>query len=243
MKTVEVISLIYRSTKYFDFIMDQYVRHCPSTSKYQTSFRFVANNPTQRLIDYAKLQTNVRTDIFLSDPAAHYINRVYMAYNFAVMTSQADYVCLVNSDEGFSPGWLDNLFKWVASHRVIAASRLVESGKLKSGEHGIERYFGNSPENYQELDFINYVGQISRPNVAAKRGLYMPLLVQRELFLKAGGFPPGNICSDGVGGNGKVLMAGDDYFFHEVLEKKYGVAHITPLDSIVYHFQEGEKDE
>jgi len=31
--------------------------------------------------------------------------------------------------------------------------------------------------------------------------------------------------------------------FEEILEKKYGMTHITALDSLVYHFQEGEKDE
>jgi hypothetical protein len=243
MKTIEVISLIYKSPSYFDFIAKQFSDYCPNTDQYETSFRFIANNPTQKLLDHARSRTDVKTDVYLSDKESYYINRVYLGYNFGVMTSEADYVCLVNSDDCFSPGWLFNLYKWSSTKPVIAASRLIESGKLKSGQHGIEKYFGNSPENYQESEFIEFSKSISQIDSAVRGGLYMPMLISRDIFLKAGGFPPGNICEDGVGGRGRVLKAGDDFFFHDVLEKKFNLMHITPLDSNVYHFQEGEKDE
>ena len=40
-----------------------------------------------------------------------------------------------------------------------------------------------------------------------------------------------------------VWKAGDDYFFHNVLEAKHNMKHITVFNSLVYHIQEGEKDE
>ena len=40
-----------------------------------------------------------------------------------------------------------------------------------------------------------------------------------------------------------MYMSGDDYYFHEILEKKFGMKHITVFDSPVYHIIEGEKDE
>ena len=59
-------------------------------------------------------------------------------------------------------------------------------------------------------------------------------------------YPCGNIYHNGIGtfhSGGQVKMAGDDFYFHRVLEPKYGMKHVTVFDSPVYHIIEGEKDE
>ena len=39
-----------------------------------------------------------------------------------------------------------------------------------------------------------------------------------------------------------IYKAGDAYYFQDILEKKYGMKHVTVFDSPVYHIIEGEKD-
>ena len=77
----------------------------------------------------------------------------------------------------------------------------------------------------------------------------MPCLVEKQRFIEAGMFPRGNIFLEedgtivaGYPNDRPVFKAGDDFFFHDVLEAKYGMRHITPFDSLVYHIIEGEKD-
>jgi hypothetical protein len=56
-------------------------------------------------------------------------------------------------------------------------------------------------------------------------------------------YPEGNIYKDGAGTlNGAVVESGDAWFFRE-FTKKTGRKHITCFDSLVYHIQEGEKDD
>jgi hypothetical protein len=63
-------------------------------------------------------------------------------------------------------------------------------------------------------------------------------------FIESGGYPEGNIFRDGIGTQTRkaFLQSGDAWFF-EKLTSEYGMKHITVFDSLVYHIQEGEKDE
>jgi hypothetical protein len=243
MKTIECVALIYRSTKYLDFIVDQMQRYCQNFGDIKVTFSLVGNNPTDAI--RSALDANKRTfksSIFESGGHAHYMNGVYLAWNYAGMTVDADYICFLNSDFGFSPGWLPNLFKnW--SPTQVVTSRLVESGKMESGQYGISHYFGHHPSNYREREFLDFAEKVKLENKIAFGGLYMPLLIEKNLFVRTGGFPPGNIFQNGVGSGGVHRMSGDEYFFQEVLKKQWGVQHVTALDSIVYHFQEGERSE
>lgn len=242
MKHIEVISLIYKSTRYLDFIVEQLSQFATSYDDFQVTYRIVANDATDRVKNHLS-QKSIPYSIFdNADPNEYYINRVYKAYNYAGQTSKADYVCFVNSDMGFSPNWLKNLSKNIADDRILT-SRLVESGKMPSGAYGITANFGNTPESYQQDGFIRYAQSIS-DNCLARGGLFMPLLISQKLFCETGGFPAGNIYCDGVGTcTGGPIKSGDAYYFYDVLESKYGICHYTSFDSIVYHFQEGEKDE
>ena len=69
----------------------------------------------------------------------------------------------------------------------------------------------------------------------------MPVVFEREEFARAGGYPEGNVYRDGVGTrNGSVVQSGDAFFFERL--RSLGRPHVTIFDSLVYHFQEGEKD-
>ncbi len=107
---IEVVSLIYKSEGFLDFIIDQLKRYCVSNI-HNISFRVVANDPINN-IEAVIAKKGIRYSIFKNDnPNEYYINRVYRAYNFCVKSSESDYVCLVNSDMGFSNGWIENLSK------------------------------------------------------------------------------------------------------------------------------------
>jgi hypothetical protein len=57
-------------------------------------------------------------------------------------------------------------------------------------------------------------------------------------------YPEGNVYSGGIGAYKTTFMrSGDEYYFNDILGKKYGMRQVTAFDSIVYHIQEGEKDE
>ena len=77
----------------------------------------------------------------------------------------------------------------------------------------------------------------------------MPCLFEKQTVIDAGLYPEGNIFLEnnklvsGYPNDRPVWKAGDDYFFHNVLEAKHNMKHITVFDSLVYHIQEGEKDE
>jgi hypothetical protein len=71
----------------------------------------------------------------------------------------------------------------------------------------------------------------------------MPAIFSKDLFINSGMYPEGNIYPNGIGTlSGPVIQSGDDYYF-KLLEKRFGMKHITVFNSVVYHLQEGEKDE
>ena len=120
---------------------------------------------------------------------------------------------------------------------------MVESGKLSSGMHAIgNKNFGLTPSEYQEQNFLAYAQSIL-DNSIRPGGLYMPCALYKKDFVESGGYPEGNIYKSGIGTLvGNVIQSGDDYFFHnnQIMSRK---KHITVFNSIVYHIQEGEKDE
>ena len=171
------------------------------------------------------------------DPAEHYMSRVYRAWNHGGMkaAAESDVVVFVNSDMAFSPGWLDGLLRRL-DERTIVTSRLVESGKLRSGTYGIERNFGTTHSEFDDAEFQKFANKISS-NRARPGGLFMPCALYADTFRRSGGYPLGNRAEpDGT------VTSGDAIFFYETL-KAMGVSHVTAFDSIVYHVQEGEMDE
>jgi len=241
-KEVEVISLIYKSTDYLRFIVDQWIDTCSeglvtddpyrwvdADSGWSASFRVVANDATDSVLDKLESIGVEHTVYNDAKPEDYYMNRVYRAWNFAGASSLAEHLCFVNSDMAFSPGWLKNLLKY-HDGKLIPCSRLVESGKLKSGAHAISLDFGRRPGRFKRDAWAQYVESASTDRVFSG-GLYMPCIFEKQKFVDSGGYPEGNI-----GGR-----SGDAQFF-ERLHDDYGMNHITVGDSLVYHIQEGEKD-
>lgn len=243
-KNLEIITLIYKSIPYLDFIVQELKADYCKVPGWDISYKVIANDATPEILEYLKTN-NINHYVFNNqDPDEYFINRVYRAYNTAVRESSADNVCLVNSDDVFSEGWLENLLKYHDGNN-IPSSRLIESGKMPSGLYGLGLNFGNSPKTMQYENWYAYSKNMIdlHSGTIKPGGLYMPVVFERQRFLEAGGYPEGNIYDNGIGNMGNFIKAGDDYFFTDILEKKFNMRHITVFDSMVYHLQAGERDE
>lgn len=235
---VSVVCLIYKSSGYARFVHDSFDRHTGRGrgSRYgNVEFTFVANDPTDRLVEFLR-SSGMRHTVFRNpDPEEYYLNRVYRAWNHGGMAAGGDVLVFVNSDMAFTPGWLDNLLRRL-NKRTIVTSRLVESGKLRSGRYGIERDFGTTHSNFDDGAFQEFARGVSEDR-ARPGGLFMPCAIYADTFRRSGGYPIGNRTE----ANG-LTTSGDTIFFYETL-RAMGVRHVTAFDSIVYHVQEGERDE
>ena len=240
-KSIEIVSLVFKSKDYLNFIYNQLKKECNKVDGWDVGIRIVANDATEEILEHLKTLDIPYTVYNDTSPNDYYLNRVYRCYNHAVITSKYDNVCLVNSDMAFSDNWLSNLLKHHDGNN-IPCSRLIESGKMPSGLHGVSNDFGMTPLTFRDSDFDEYVKIIQQPFVH-DNGLYMPCVFERDRFVESGMYPEGNIYVDGIGkSNSGFVMSGDKYYFEEVLLKKYNMKHITIFNSIVYHIQEGEKD-
>jgi predicted esterase YcpF (UPF0227 family) len=100
--------------------------------------------------------------------------------------------------------------------------------------------FGSSPKNFKKVEFENFVNQFSKDhaNQIKSGGAYMPCAIKKEYLIKAGKYPEGNLAGSNFG---EIIEYGDQRLTSRL--KDMGVEHITALDSLVYHFKEGEMDE
>lgn len=207
---------------------------------WEVSFRIVANDASPGILE-ALAGSGAPFTIYQDPhPDDYYLNRVYRAWNYAAESSLCENICFVNSDMIFSPNWLKSLLKH-HNEVNIPTSRLIESGKMPSGQYGLSFNCGQTLKEFNDPLFREVCGAIKDDGVA-EGGLFMPCVFEKSRFLEAGGFPEGNIYQDGVGTRGVFVESGDSWFFRE-LAVKWGMRHITVFDSLVYHFQEGEKDE
>ncbi len=237
---LEIISLIYKSVDYLELIYNELKSDKCKVDGWDISLRIVANDATPRIIE--KLKTLDIPYTIYNDPKPndYYLNRVYRCWNHAGETSNADNICFVNSDMIFSSGWLSNLLK---HHNGIniPCSRLIESGKMLSGAHGVSYNCGRGPKEIDYKLWGDIVNEIKEDKLMAG-GLYMPCVFSTKRFVESGMYPEGNIYTDGVGTLNGFIQSGDNWFFKK-LENEYNMKHITVFDSLVYHIQEGEKDE
>ncbi len=240
-----IACLIYKSTDWLKFAYDQVLKNTDLSDK---EFFFVANDADEDVLKY--LKDNYIPHYILNNIAEQrkewYINNVYRGYNYAAQKAKGDFIIFINSDMAFTPNWLDNLIRSYNGSNCVA-SRLVESGKLEVGDNGIEKDFGKKINEFKEEEFLKYA-QIVKDDKTINNGLYMPLLVRKDQFIKIGGYPEGNIKKNTkdifnpeIAKQGEELISGD-----KILIKKLasiGVKHHTAFGSIVYHFQCGEKDD
>lgn len=246
-KEVEVIAMVYKSTKFAEFIIDQLKKYCKSDT-IDCSFTILCNDATDRVIKFVK-ESGVNYKIYKDkNPNDYYLNRVYRAWNYGGLNCEKENLIFVNSDMAFSEDWIDNLFKH-HDGKNIPCSRLIESGKLPVGD-GIPNNgwakaynFGTHPDNFYNSKWEES-SKISKIDNIGEKGLYMPCLFNTAKFKETNGYPEGNLYEGGVGEyNTRFIKSGDDYYFHDILENQFNMKHITVFDSLVYHMQEGEKDE
>jgi hypothetical protein len=240
-KNIEIISLIYKSVDYLNFIYNELNSDYCKIKDWDVSIRIVANDANEKVLNRLK-ELDINYTVYNdAKPNDYYLNRVYRCWNFAGLTSKNDNICFVNSDMMFSDNWLNNL---LACHdgTNIPTSRLIESGKMPSGTHGLSLNCGKDVKNLNKVFWSQAVNMLSE-DVVRPKGLYMPCVFEKNRFVESGMFPEGNIYRDGIGTcNGPAIQSGDDWYFRK-LEKDFNMKHITVFNSLVYHIQEGEKDE
>lgn len=246
---ITLVSLIYKDLDWLEFQYSQLLKLQTDLPVGKADILFIANDATPEVLAFLRengiphkaISTRANADEW-------FINSVYRAYNSAVEFAKTDFVYLVNSDMAYTKGTLARLYER-RDPNLLLASRLVELGVLESGLFGIERSFGSKPKTFRQKDFMNYASTISTPEIH-DGGLYMPLLVHRETFLRLGGYPEGNLTPESLkeyvsGGRptiavqGATSIPGDRAFV--LRAEKASVFHKTAFDSIAYHFQAGER--
>ena len=146
-KNLEIITLIYKSVDYLNFIFKQLKSEFCQVEEWEINVKIVANDATDNVLNRLK-ELDIDYVIYNDPkPDAYYLSRVYRAWNYSGSLSEYDNICFVNSDMMFSKDWLENL---LIHHdgRNIPCSRLVESGKMRSGKHGISYNCGRYPKKY-----------------------------------------------------------------------------------------------
>jgi len=241
MVNISIACLIYKSTRWLDFVYEQVKKH---TNLEENEFYFVANDANETVLNHLK-SNNIPHYIHTNTEEQKkewYINNVYRAYNTAGKMAKGEYIVFINSDMAFSPRWLEILQESIKDN-VCMCSRLVERGVSSSGTYGIERNFGNVPEDYNESGFLQFCENI-KTNEIHKSGLYMPLLIKKEYMEKINYYPEGNVLPGSDAYNpvyakfGESCISGDKVLILKLIT--IGVGHYTNFNSIVYHFQEGE---
>jgi hypothetical protein len=247
---VTLISLIYCSVEWLEFEYAELLKVAKHFSEGAVEILFVANNPTPEVLAF--LRENLIPHVIANTQHSSdewFINYVYRGYNEGVKAARGEYVFLTNSDMAYAPGCLQSLLRESAPNRLLT-SRLVELGRLQTGQYGIEKDFGAIPSRFRRRQFESYAAEI-RDDHQAEGGLFMPLLVAKKTFLELGGYPEGNLSVDSLSKyldtgivdryalQGEECIPGDTAFFQRA--KLANVHHHTLFDSISYHFQAGER--
>ena len=233
---VSMFALISRSPRWAKFIYNSLIKNTPEFKNGDAEFYFIVNfkeGVSDKLITYLD-NKQVPYYVFRSKKSQlnypYNMKEIYQAWNHGAKVSNGEFICPINSDMYPAPNWLSELIKNYSDDKIVS-SRLVESGRMPSGLHGITRNFGKIPEKFEAKKFEEYAETITVPTLQAG-GLYMPYLLKKESFSKILGYPEGNL-------NG---IPGDQVFIQRL--SSIGIHHYTCFSSIVYHVQEGEsKDE
>lgn len=247
-RKISIICLIFKSQDWLAFAYGEALSLAREFKRGEVEILFVTNNPTNEVVSF--LEKNRIPHLHgegRKSSIEWYINSVYRSYNEGVQAAKAPWVYLINSDMAFSRGALRSAFRAKAENRLVT-TRLIERGVLPTGPTAIERDFGKNPGTFRRTEFEKFASDVSDIRLE-DGGMFMPLLVKRELFLSHGGFPEGNILesehseyiSTGKGSialEGEKQCPGDRAFFDRLALQ--GVEHKTAFNSIAYHFQEGE---
>lgn len=240
---VSIFSLVYRSYEYAEFITEVVRRYTPEIEAGIAEFYLVANNPTSRLRKWLKNSDVTSYHFDKKQPKSNnscgpdYLRGVYAAYNFGVEMASAPKVVMLNSDMVPSRGWLEAMLL-EAKQELALAAHLVEPYHPQYGVFP-GALLANLGSNLKDFDFEKwdalvdgYQGLGTGSQNAAP---YMPVLIDREVFLSAGGFPPGNVFIAGE------CVAGDEFLFNHLRQTHQITHRKTSRPVLFYHFKEGEK--
>lgn len=245
---ISIVSLIYKSPMYADSIYNT-VHEYTNIKDGEIEFFFVANDPTDVLLEHLKIKKypyilninehKTEEELFKEGIGwPEYLNRVYKGWNCAIRNAK-DIVVLLNSDMILSPDWLDNLLKYL-TEKIIICSQLIERNHETYGVFpgAIHGEFGGNPVNFNKDEFLKTCA-IVKKDVIVPGGAYMPCMFYKKITDIIGFYPEGNL-HDGTSFN-VIKQYGDEAFFKKA--KVCGIEHVTAMDSICYHFKEGEKED
>lgn len=238
-----IVCLIFKSTGWLDFVYNQILKYTPLDN---TEIIFIANDADSDVIKY--LSDNYFPHVIFENSKLQrkewYINNVYRAWNYAGEVAKGDFLVFLNSDMALSPRWFENLIDAYDGCSVLSPLG-VESGKYDAGANGINRNFGRTYEQYAENKFLQFADNI-KEQLIKPSGLFMPLLIRRDIFDKIGRYPEGNIVPGSNIFSPKIAKIGQEVISGDVvLMKKLeteAVYHKTVCDSVIYHFQCGESE-
>ncbi len=249
MERISIISLIYQSTEYTEFLYDNIRRYTPELDTWEADFFFVANDATPEVLSFLKEKKYPRCinnnphytdeERFAKGFAfPEYMGRVYMGYNYGMKLARSPIIVLVSSDFCFSPNWLPNLKKRLTPNNIVSPKLLqpivpfVNPINLSSST--VAEY-GHTLKTFYEYEFLEEVARISEDS-ESDGNVFMPFMIYKNNAEAVGYFPEGNIHG---GDYNSILEFGDMSFYKKL--SAMGVKHITSNDSIVYHFNEGER--
>ena len=248
MEKISIICLIFQSPHYAELVYNNLHKHTPELRTGEAEFFFVANDATPDVLKF--LERKGYPYVIRNNP--HYTNeerfamgyaypeyagRVYMGYNYGIYIAQNPIIMWINSDNCFSPNWLPNLKKRL-THETIVSPRIIQptwfQNPLNLSQCEVMD-FGTGYGLFKEEEFLATVNQISTDSESIGNAFF-PAMVYKSNIERVGYFPEGNIHN---GGYDHILLTGDSWFYKRIQE--LGVKHITSNDSIIYHFNEGEK--
>src|SRR5439155_17482671 len=110
---ISISSLIYKSTKYADFVYNSIYKYTPELQTGEAEFYFIANDATEQVINHLEnkkykyyINNNkhyTEEELFkMGYGCPEYMNRVYKSYNEAIKKASGEIIVLINSDMGFS---------------------------------------------------------------------------------------------------------------------------------------------
>jgi hypothetical protein len=249
MDKISIISLIYQSTAYAESVYNNLLKYTPEITTGEAEFFFVANDATFDVLAFLKDRNYpyiINNNPHYSDQEKfamgyaypEYAGRVYMGYNAGIKAANNPIIMWINSDNRFSPNWLSNL-KLRLTEGLIVSPRIIQPGITFPNpiNHTTCEVmdFGRGVNSFREEAFLAKVKQISNDTTSVGNAFF-PAMVHKKHIETVGYFKEGNLHN---GHYMNIKETGDTHFYNQLSEM--GVKHITVNDSIVYHFNQGEK--
>jgi ribosomal protein L7Ae-like RNA K-turn-binding protein len=241
---ISISSLIFKSPVYADSVWESVHKFTPELHNGEAEFFFIANDPTYELIEHLKEKNykyyiNINPHKTLEELSKmgyvgpEYIHRVYRGWNEVFKYAKGDIIVSVNSDMHFGYNWLKNLIKHVNKNTIVTSRLIERKNSIYSAiwPGAIQYDFGSNPINFEEDKFLLFSKMVSI-NDTIPSGAFMPCAIYWDVGMSVGLYPEGNLISG---------RPGDLDFFYRLNQNN--VKHITAMDSIVYHYGEGELTE